>query len=165
MPIVISNASPLIGLSSINCLHILKELWNEIIIPEAVYNEVVVDASGKPNVDRILDACNKWLKITVVKNKQEVDVLKAILDEGESEVIALAQELNADLVLIDNREPRIFARAVNLKIIGTIGIIKLAWKKGLIKDPLKEIYKLRLNGFWIDDGLIEQIKKDITGKF
>jgi len=56
MNIVISNASPLIGLSSINCLHILKELWNEIIIPEAVYNEVVVNASGKPNVDRIADA-------------------------------------------------------------------------------------------------------------
>ena len=72
MNIVISNASPLIGLSSINCLHILKELWNEIIIPEAVYNEVVVNASGKPNV---------------------------------------------------------------------------------------------LNGFWIDDGLIEEIKKDISEKF
>ena len=77
---------------------------------------------------------------------------------GESEVIALGQELNADILLLDNREPRLFARAANLNVIGTVGIIKLAWDKGFIKEPVKELYKLRLNGFWIGDKLIDKFK-------
>jgi len=47
MPVIISNASPLIGLARINLLHVLKELWTEIVIPEAVYKEVVIVGRGK----------------------------------------------------------------------------------------------------------------------
>jgi predicted nucleic acid-binding protein len=57
-----------------------------------------------------------------------------------------------------------YARTVNLKVIGTIGVIRFAWMKGLIKEPIHEINKLLLNGFWIDEKLIEQIKKDIENK-
>jgi predicted nucleic acid-binding protein len=49
-------------------------------------------------------------------------------------------------------------------VIGTIGVIRFAWMKGLIKEPIHEINKLLLNGFWIDEKLIEQIKKDIENK-
>ena len=49
-------------------------------------------------------------------------------------------------------------------MIGTIGVIRFAWMKGLIKKPIHEINKLLLNGFWIDEKLIEQIKKDIENK-
>lgn len=94
-------------------------------------------------------------------NRGEVEVLKAVLDSGEAEVIALGQELKADFVLLDNREPRIFASAVDLKVMGTIGIIKLGWQKGLIKEPVKELYRLRANGFWIDNQLIERFKSDV----
>lgn len=159
---IISNASPLIGLCSINLLDILKELWTEIIIPEAVYREVVINGSGKQGSSAIADACDKWIKVYSVKNLRVAEVLRAILDEGESEVIALGQEINADLVLLDNREPRLFASTINLKVIGTVGIIKLAWQKGLIKEPIEEIYKLRSKGFWISSSLIEQIKNEIT---
>lgn len=158
MTIIISNASPLIGLCGINLLHILKDLWSEIIIPDAVYKEVVLDGAGKPGSHTIADACNNWIKVVSVKNRQEVDALQTILDEGESEVIAIGQELNADLLLLDNREPRLFAGTVNLNVIGTVGIIQMMWQRGIIKDPLKELYRLRLNGFWIDDKLIEQVK-------
>ncbi len=74
----------------------------------------------------------------------------------ENIVKALGQELNADILLLDNREPRLFARTVNLKVIGTVGIIKLAWQRNLVKEPLEDLHKLRLNGFWIDDKLIER---------
>jgi predicted nucleic acid-binding protein len=160
MPVVISNASPLIGLCSINLLYILKNLWNEIVIPEAVYKEVVINGAGKQGIDIIVNACREWIKVVSVKNRQEVEVLQAILDEGEAEVIALGQELGAGLLLLDNREPRLFAKTINLKVIGTVGIIKLAWQRGLIQDPVKELYKLRLKGFWIHDKLIEQVKSD-----
>lgn len=160
MDTVISNASPLIGLCRIDLLHVLKELWGKIIIPDAVYKEIVIDGSGKLGTDVIANACKNWIKVISVKNRNEVEVLQAVLDEGESEVIALGQELNADLLLLDNREPRFFAKTVNLTVMGTVGIIKLAWQRSLIKEPVKELYKLRLNSFWIDDKLIEQLKKE-----
>lgn len=161
MTIVISNASPLIGLSGINLLPILKDLWSEIIIPDAVYKEIVIDGEGKPGAHSIASACNNWIKVVAVKNKNEVEALQTVLDKGESEVIAMGQELSADLLLLDNREPRLFARTVGLKVIGTVGIIQLMWQKGLIKDPVKELYRLRIIGFWIDNELIEQVKSKI----
>ena len=161
MSIVISNASPLIGLCGIGSLSILEKLWGEIIIPDAVYKEVVLNAAGKPGADMIADACKRWIKVLSVNSKNEVDALQAILDEGESEVIALGQELRADLLLLDNREPRLFAGEVNLKVIGVVGIIKLAWQRALITKPIDELCKLKLNGFWIDDKIIERVKSDI----
>ena len=161
MPVVISNASPLIGLCKIDLLSILKKLWSEVIIPEAVHKEVVIEGKGKPGVDVIENACKDWIKVISVKNMNEVEALQAVLDEGESEVIALGQELKADFLLLDNKEPRLFAKTINLNVIGTVGIIKLAWMKDLLKEPIKEIYRLRLNGFWIDDELIEKFKEEI----
>lgn len=141
---VISNASPLIGLYKINLLNILKDLWQEVIIPEAVYKEIVVEGAAKAGAKSIENLCKQWLKKQKVKNKNEVEALKTILDEGEAEVIALAQEINASLVLIDNKEPRLFAKKLNLNVLGTIGIIILAYKKKLIKNPDKKIIQLKL---------------------
>ncbi|MCK6468136.1 MAG: DUF3368 domain-containing protein [Candidatus Brocadia sinica] len=55
-------------------------------------------------------------------------------------------------------------RTVNLKMIGTVGVIRFAWTKGLIKEPIHEINKLRMNGFWISEKIIKQFEKDIEGK-
>jgi predicted nucleic acid-binding protein len=163
MSVIISNASPLIGLSAIDQLDILKELWTEIIIPEAVYKETVIDGRGKQGADKINAACGDWIKVAAVENRSEVEALKTILDNGEAEVIALGQELKAGLLLLDNREPRIFAKSVGMRVIGTVGVIRLAWQKGIIKKPIDELYKLRLNGFWIDDELIKRFADDIQG--
>jgi predicted nucleic acid-binding protein len=162
MSIVISDASPLIALSIINRLQILKSLWKNIVIPEAVYREVVVDGEGKTGADIISAACKDWIKIFAVENTREVEILKAVLDDGEAEVIALGQELKAKLLLLDNREPRLFASTANLNVIGTVGIIKLAWRKKLIEDPLSELQKLKLNGFWITETLISKIRDEIN---
>jgi predicted nucleic acid-binding protein len=161
MPLVISNASPLIGLCQIKRLRLLKDLWSEITIPDAVYKEVVISGSGKPGSGTVEDACQDWIQVLSVKNKSEAFVLQTILDEGESEVITLGQELHADLVVLDNREPRLLAQKVGLKIIGTVGIIKLAWHKGLIKEPVKELHQLQLHGFWIDHTLIDRISREM----
>jgi len=165
MSIIISNASPLISLCSINRIQILKLLWKEIVIPKAVYREVVEEGAGKTGADIIAMACKDWIKVVPVQNMLEVEALKAILDDGEAEVIALGQELNAKLLLLDNREPRLFASAANLSIIGTVGVIKLAWEKRLIEDPVSELKKLRQEGFWIGEGLLNRIKEEVNEEF
>lgn len=162
MSLVISDASPLIGLCQIKRLHLLKDLWLEITIPEAVYREVVISGSAKPGSKTVKEACQDWIHVSSVKNTLEVEALQAILDEGEAEVIALGQELQADLLVLDNREPRLFAQKVGLKIIGTVGIMKLAWQKGFIKEPVNELHQLRLHGFWIDDALIDRLHRETS---
>ena len=156
---VISNASPLIALSQIERLNLLKEIWGEIIIPKAVYNEVVLKGKRKPGVKLIEKAINEgWIKIFKIKNEQQVKTLMSILDYGEAEVIVLAQEIQAQLVILDNREPRLFAFQIGIKVIGTIGVILKAYEKNLILNPLDEIYRLRNYGFYISNNLLNYIK-------
>ena len=158
--IVISNASPLIGLCRINRLHLLRDLWSNILIPEAVYQEVVVHGSGRPGAQSVANACRDWIQVRTVSNRCEVEALQAILDDGEAEAIALGQELQANLLLLDNREPRLFAKKVGLPVMGTVGILRFAWQKGLLGSPGDELSELQRKGFWIDDALIEQIRRE-----
>jgi len=159
---VISNSSPLIALSSIKELDLIRKLWGRIIIPRAVFTETVIAGKKKPGSSQIPVACKSWIKVTNVKNKQEVVALQAVLDEGEAEVITLGQEVKADLLLLDNKEPRLFARTLNLGVLGTIGIIKMAWRKGLVVDPVSKLQQLRQKGFWIEDVLFNKILSDLS---
>ena len=116
----------------------------------------------KPGALEIGDACRSWIKVTNVKNRREVVALQAVLDEGEAEVITLGQEVKADLLLLDNKEPRLFAGTLNLEVLGTIGIIKMAWRKGLVSDPVSKLRQLRQKGFWIEDVLFSKILSDLS---
>ena len=108
---------------------------------------------------------NDWIKIEKVTNKEEVKLLQAILDIGEAEVIILGKETNADLLIIDNKEPRLFAKNLDIKVIGTIGIILLAYSKEVIKNPMELILKLREEGFYISEKLIKEIKVELKNRF
>ena len=158
---VICNASPLIALSNISKIELLKGLFQKIIIPQAVYQEVVEEGKNRPGALEVKNAIGKWIEVYKVKNLNEVEALRAILDKGESEVIVLAQEINADLLILDNREPRIFAKHLGFKVIGTIGILLLAYKKGLLNNPMPKILELREKGFYISTKLLEEIKKQL----
>ena len=76
--IVVSNSSPLIALAKIGKLHILRELFGEITIPKAVWDEVVVKGRGKPGAEEVEKA--EWIKVMDVKDKLSVEVLR-----GESD--------------------------------------------------------------------------------
>lgn len=84
---IISNASPLIALSNISQLELLEKLFQKIIIPKAVYQEVVEEGKGRIGSEEVKKAIDKWIEVKEVKNSNEVKTLRAILDYGESEVI------------------------------------------------------------------------------
>ncbi len=159
---VISNSSPLIALSKISQLKLLKNLFRKIIIPKAVYEEVVVKGENKAGVNEIKRAVDDWIQIKEIKDRKEANVLQAVLDYGEAEV--LAQEINADLLILDNKEPRMFAKHLGFKIVGTIGIILLANKKRIIDKPLEIILELREKGFYISDSLLNEIIKETKNR-
>ncbi len=158
---VISNASPLIALSNIRQLELLEKLFQKIVIPEAVYKEVVEEGKDKPGAVEVKKATDKWIEVKKVKNSDEVKALRALLDYGEAEVIVLAQEIKADLLILDNKEPRIFAKHLGFKLIGTIGILILAYEKGFLKNPIEKIFELREKGFYISNRLLREIIKQL----
>ena len=147
--IVISNSSALINLVIIERLDLLREKFGEIIVPQAVWQEVVIEGAGKPGAKEVERA--NWIRVKEVTNKPLVQLLEQKLDDGESEAIALALEVGADLVLLDERDARDTAESLGLDILGVIGILIWAKKKGLILslqdelDQLRNVAKFRFN--------------------
>jgi len=156
--IVVSNSSPLIALAKIGKLYILGELFKEIIIPKAVWNEVVVKGKGKPGAEEVEKA--EWIKVKEVRDKLSVEVLKGEIEIGEAEAIILAKELNADLLIMDEKIPRIIAESIGLRVIGSLAILYIAKKRGLIKEDFDEIVKeLRARGIRFSDDVINRLKQ------
>ena len=98
---VVSNASPLINLAWIGELERLHTLYGELLIPEAVWHEVVVEGVGLPGADKVKAA--SWIKTRSATNRPLVHTLRQDPDAGEAETIALALEIEADLLLMDER--------------------------------------------------------------
>ncbi len=122
MPAV-SNTSPLFNLAMIAQLHLVKEQFGEVWIPSAVEQEFK-PVAHLPQMRLFHDAIDeKWLQIVKVRNRQAVEALRLELDQGESEVIVLAQELKIGRVLIDEREARKVAKQMKLQPTGVLGIL------------------------------------------
>ncbi len=155
--VVISDSSLLIHLSQIGCLNILKELFGKILIPPAVYREVVIDGLERPGSREVKEA--SWIKVVEVRNVHLKRILQLSLDEGEAETIVLALEINADRVLLDDREARLQAKRLGLRVTGTLGVLLRAKKLGLVGGLKEELNKLREFGFRISKDLEEDILK------
>ena len=142
--IIISDTSCLIALSKIDKLDLLKDLYHEIIITKEVCQEF---GGSLPD----------WIIISEVKDKQKQKEIEQQLDRGEASSIALALEIKNATVIIDEIKGRKIAQSFNIDIIGTIGIILLADKKGLISDVTSLILRLVNKGFRLSDNLINKI--------
>ncbi|MDJ0658033.1 MAG: DUF3368 domain-containing protein [Crocosphaera sp.] len=161
---VISNTSPLLNLGIINQLHLVREQFREIIIPNAVLRELRINENipGSLQLREAIDA--SWIKVKSVENKAFVELLKRELDEGESETIALAIELKADFILLDERDGRKIARSLGLNITGVLGILLRGWEKGNVSSVKTIINQLRSDShFHIASHLEEQILRE-TGE-
>ncbi len=156
---IVSNASPLINLARIGKLDLLRQLYGELVIPEAVWHEVVVKGVGQPGVDEIKAA--SWIKTQQVANRQLVQALRQELDAGEAEAIALTIETKAELLLMDERLGRETARHLGLRYTGLIGVLIEAKHKGLISKVKPHLDALRdMAGFRVSDALYMRVLQD-----
>lgn len=153
--IVVSNSSPLIHLSQIGRLYLLREFFESILIPPAVYREVVVEGRGRPGAEEVKNA--GWIIVRGIRGEHMKVILRRVLDEGEAEAIVLALEVNASLILLNDREARIQAKSLGLNVTGTLGILLRARRLGLIRNLRPEIEKLKKTGFRISQSLEEEI--------
>jgi uncharacterized protein len=130
--IVISDTSAITNLAAIDQLILLPTLYEQVIIPEAVYRELVNIDPPVPGGSEVQTVT--WLEVKLITNREVVERLQneVRLDPGESEAIALALELGADLLLIDERRGRTEANRLGIKITGLLGILVEAKRKNLI---------------------------------
>lgn len=150
--IIVSDSSPIINLAAIGHLDLLHQLYNQILIPQAIYNEIVLNGAGLPGAHEV--QTSSWIITQTVPDPILVKVLEAELDTGEAEALALAVTLKADLLLIDERLGRNVAKRLGLKFIGLLGILILAKHQKLIallKPLLEEL--ITKAGFWVSPQL------------
>jgi predicted nucleic acid-binding protein len=160
---VVSNSSPIIGLSILNLVNILWELFDEVIITEAVFEEVVTNGKGNRGYLEVVEAIQNG-NITVYKVRDEFFVKKFFgkLHKGELEVIAAAKELDASYLLIDDKAARVLAETLLLEPTGLIGILKIAKITGKINNLKICLDKLILEGFRISKKLYSQLLKEVN---
>lgn len=131
--IVISDTSPITNLAAIGQLDLLQQLYTTIVISTAVYNEMVAVAKIVPGAVEVQTL--SWIQTqTVADAKRVVDIQtsQANIDLGEAEAIALALELKADLLLMDERRGRTLAINYGLNITGLLSILLQAKRNGFI---------------------------------
>ena len=155
MPIqpVISNNSPLVGLFGLNLLSLLRDLYTEVWIPRKVENEFL---KKDPIVRREALENAPWIK-TVDLTDPQTAAIYVELDDGEAETLALANEHDARLVLLDEKRGRQKAKKIGLMAKGTVGVLQEAKEEGLIDAIKPLLIGLQDNGMHLSKSLINNV--------
>lgn len=159
--IIVSDTSPVSNLILIERLDILQELFTEIIIPSAVDSEI----RALEQFDKDLSAYEmaEWIKIIEPKNLQKVQSLQTKLDEGEAQAVALALEINCDLLLMDERIGTNIARQEGLQTVGLVGVLVKAKEEKIIKEVREILNELKnVARFWLGEKLEKKILEELS---
>jgi predicted nucleic acid-binding protein len=152
--IVVSNTSPLTNLTTIGQFDLLRRLYGDVHIPEAVWDELNAGGMTWPGRDAVAEAT--WIHRHQVRNGTAVAALLDDLDQGEAEAIVLALELGADLLLVDEADGRHHAQRLGLHVTGVIGTLRAAKEKRLIDAVRPHLDALRsVAGFYIGEDLYQ----------
>lgn len=149
--ILIADSSVIIAFQAVDRLDVLRSLFGEILIPDAVYKEVFAVEKKKAPA---------FIKVVKLKNREVFNTLFLQLGAGESEVIALALEKKTDKVAIDDKLARRTAEKLGLKVIGTVGIVLLAKEKKLV-PKVKGVLDAMMKkiSFRLSDAVVEKTLK------
>lgn len=151
--IVVSDTSPVCYLVLVGQIDLLPRLYGQVVIPQAVQNELV-DARSPVQVQQWISQPPDWLKVQPVSLSP--DTALEILDWGEQSAILLVEQLGADLLAVDEMVGRRMARSRGLRVIGTLGILEEAGRLGWINLPFV-LEQLRQTTFRVSEQLIQQI--------
>ena len=134
---------------------LLHDFYDTVLIPPAVWREVVEEAEGRPGAREVDEAVRQgWFEVVPVNDDALVRLLRRDLDDGEAEAIALAIEQPCDVILLDESEARNVAATFSLRKTGIIGLLLRAKQEGRITSLKAELDRVRDDaGFWIHDDL------------
>jgi predicted nucleic acid-binding protein len=148
--IVVADSSPMIALIEIGHIEVLPRLFHEIIIPPQVLAEMLHPRRPQ-SVRDFFTVRHAWL---IERTPTKLEITPA-LHAGELAAISLAQELKAELLLIDEIDGRKAAASRHIPVTGTIGVLELAADRGLL-DLREAFEKIKQTGFWISHRLLDE---------
>jgi predicted nucleic acid-binding protein len=154
---VVSDTSPLNYLVLIDHQEILPVLFGDVLIPEAVWHELRSPAAP-PLVKAFLETWPSWLERRIVS---QVPQDLQHLDPGEQEAIALAQSVDASLVLLDEKKGRQAAQGLGFVVTGTLGVLDLAARRGLM-DLVDALKRLERTNFRMTPRLLRHIHEKLS---
>ena len=168
--IIVADTTPIITLMKLQRLDLLEKLFDTVLVPNAVYEELVSNSNYLIEAQMVVKC--PFLKRLEVSDRQSIKILREVigLDAGESEAIALAEEKHADLLIIDERKGRRVAKQMELKITGTIGILLQAFDCKILSEEeiLSCSESLRNSRIRISDSFFElilnHVKTHMPGK-
>ena len=142
--IIISDTSSLIIFQNIGELEILKKLYSEIIVTPQI-------------VEEFKDKLPSWIVTTTVKDIKYLNLLATQVDLGEASAIALSQEVEDSLILLDDLKARKLAKKLKINFTGALGVIHKAKQEGVIKKVRPLIDKLLATNFRISEKIIDEL--------
>ena len=150
--IVICNTSPLTNLAAVGQFSLLQSMFGAVYISAGVEKELSAGGTQWPGAAEV--AAADWVHTRQVGNRQLVEALRLDLDVGEAETIALALELQGDLVLLDEQDGRHAAQYLKLKVMGVVGLLVRARQQGLVSEIRPHLDALRQQaGFYLSQPL------------
>lgn len=154
--IVVADAGPLIYLSAVGKFELLRELYQSLVVPATVYEEVVVHGAGLPGSRELADAT--WIE-TAPHDEASLlwQLLSDELDDGEAAALWIASTRRAELVLVDDRAARIAARRLKLDVKGTLGVLIEAKVRGHISAVSPLLQGLVDAGMWIAEDVVRVV--------
>lgn len=130
-------------------------------MPEAVRQEVLPVPVGVLGGGALSNAFpTPWLRVLAVSDRADLVRLAEFLDAGEAQAIVLMREINADLLLLDERRARSEAAQRRLAFTGTVGVLQMARRRGLIDAAYPLLRDLQHAGFWLSGELLEQVRRE-----
>ncbi|MEM9120418.1 MAG: DUF3368 domain-containing protein [Cyanobacteria bacterium P01_F01_bin.56] len=157
---IISNATPLIAFARIEQISLLQKVVGELVIPVAVEQEITAyQSSQRGSVDL---GKLSWIQVRSLRSDQQVRLLLPTLDRGEAEVIALALEVNADRILMDELTGRKVAESLNLKIVGSVGILIRAKQLAYIPAIQPYLQQMRQAGIYFSDRFVNAVLHQVN---
>lgn len=167
--IVVTNAGPLMALAKLGFLHLLGPLYGKVLMPGAVYDEVVqcgMDQGFPDSLQVKLAIQQKHLAVKAIK-KQSADIVALPLHKGEKETLSLSLEHKADLVLLDDMLARSEAQVLGFSVKGTLGVIVEAYRKGILSlDEVRIIFDsiIERNDIWIAKELCQRVFDELKNR-
>lgn len=147
------DTTPIIALTLAGRLDLLQTFYQQVVIPPAVRSELEAGGERRPGAAEL--AAASWIEAIALEDPGRAELL-ADLDRGEAEVIALAQERHARLVVIDERLGRQHAQRLALPVTGTVGLLLRAKEDGLLPAVRPLVETLQKGGIYLGAPLVER---------
>ena len=155
---VVPDTSPLLLLTKVGRLELLTTLYDDVVIPRAVFDEV--EAKSQRDTQAIRHWCDQYSMSPRGTSAAYVEQLPDNLGRGERAAIGLSIEAGADLVVLDDREGRRVAQNKGLEVTGTVGVLIEARARGQVVSLPRQLDRLVEAGLWISEAFYERLIRE-----